>query len=53
MPTFKHLDSKDRATDKRNHYTFNCFPGSLETKANALPKSIATLAWLLTLARFL
>jgi hypothetical protein len=34
-------------------YTFNCFPGSLEAKANALPESVAALARLLTLARFL
>jgi hypothetical protein len=33
--------------------TFNCFPGGLETKANALPEAVACLAWLLTLVRFL
>jgi len=38
---------------KETIYTFNCFPGSLEAKANALPESVASFAWLLTLAIFL
>jgi len=38
---------------KETIYTFNCFPGSLEAKANALPEPVASLARLLTLARFL
>jgi hypothetical protein len=37
----------------RAYYTFNCFPGSLEAKANALPESVAALARLLTFAGFL
>jgi hypothetical protein len=54
--------SNDSASDRNsssewalliNVCPFNCFPGGLEAKANALPEAVATLAWLLTLARLL
>jgi hypothetical protein len=46
------LNINSYVAKEKMKYTFNCFPGGLEAKANALPELVASLSWLLTLNFF-